>query len=443
MNAQRETPPACAASEGLRTKTLSPDDTPSPRDAQGRSPSRSLDPPNGRVRPEALDRARNYPIAELWQRLGLGEVVSGRNVPSPWRDETHASVQVGGAKNIVTDYGTGETLDAIELMRRHMGGDASFADAVAAVLERPVADVLDTDADGMRDAVERLASVRGWKADAMRRLGATAEGHEVRLPMRDGGGEIVGMRRRRGDGKPFKTDGGEQKALTKYGGHGGIMSPWPLPPDGPVLILEGEADACAAVSAGWDAVCATPGASVSARVAEALGAIVAGRDCVLCPDPDPAGEKWRSRVSQVLHRGGCTVRVAALPDGDLDDALKAHPKEERAAALRRLVAEAKAEAETEPADLVNDSPRSRGGGNEQADALIRIGRRADLFHDRDRAGWASFEVEGHRETHAISSHTFRLWLRRQFYGRRGRRRRRRRRNPRTRALIYRAEISTE
>lgn len=411
MNAQRETPPALGTSEGLN-KTVSPDDTPSPGDAQGRSPSRSLDPANGRVRPEALERARNHPIAELWQRLGYGEAPQGRNVPSPWRDETHPSVQVGGRLNIVTDYGSDERLDTIDLMRRHMGGDASFAEAVAAVLECPVADVMDT--DGTRDAVERLASVRGWKADAMRRLGATAEGACVHFPMRGGGGETVGTRKRRGDNSLFVTRKGKSKAFTNKDGHGGVMSPWPMPPDGTVLILEGEADACAAVSAGWDAVCATPG-PVSAGVAEALGAIVAGRDCVLCPDPDPAGEKWRARVSQVLHKAGCTVRVAAVPDGDLDDTLKAHPGEERAAVLRRLVAEAKAEAETEPADPANDSPRSRGGGNEQADALIRIGRRADLFHDRDKVGWASFEVEGHRETHAITSRTFRLWLRRQFY----------------------------
>lgn len=40
MITETETPPACAASEGPnRTETLSPDDTPSPRDAQGRSPS--------------------------------------------------------------------------------------------------------------------------------------------------------------------------------------------------------------------------------------------------------------------------------------------------------------------------------------------------------------------------------------------------------------------
>lgn len=191
------------------------------------------------------------------------------------------------------------------------------------------------------DPIERLAAIRGWTPDALHALGAVAEGGLVAFPMRDAGGELVGWKERRGDNLPVPVGRGETtKSKSRRGSQLGLFYPPDLSelPD-PVLAVEGEADATAALTAGYAAVVGTSGASASRASLDWLQELVGGREVVVAPDPDAAGRSWRDRLGNRLANAGCTVRLIAPGEGDLDDRLRA--AEDPAAELARLVAEAR------------------------------------------------------------------------------------------------------
>lgn len=166
--------------------------------------------------------------------------------------------------------------------------------------------------------ITTLAARRRWAESALLALGAKPDGREVHFPMRDATGAVVGWRRRMGDGSTLK-DG--KKALSVFGSTNCPIYPHPLP-DGVVLLVEGEADAAAALSAGWAAVVATPGADLSVKTQEELQRILAGRNVVLAPDPGPAGEKWTDLIGKLLRSARATVSVIPpLPGMDLDNRL--------------------------------------------------------------------------------------------------------------------------
>jgi len=311
-----------------------------------------------RIREEHIRAARETPIHDTWSRLGLPDVRTGAAFRSPFREDKKPSCQLGGAKNIFFDHATGESLDPIALVRK--ARDCSFKEAVAFVLGRPLDDLLESQArpNSQRtsgggsppkqtashtsggsppDAIEELARVRGWRPEAIRALGAESRNaqapREVHFPMRDGAGAVVGFRRRRSDGKPFSNG---SKAMSSKGAKNGLLCPWPLPEEGPVLVVEGEADACAALSAGFAAVVATPGASVPKMVVSALQKIVTRREVVLFPDPDEAGRGWLERVGRALANARCAVRFAPADDEDLDKRLRheGNPREALEALIR-------------------------------------------------------------------------------------------------------------
>jgi hypothetical protein len=58
---------------------------------------------------------------------------------------------------------------------------------------------------------------------------------------------------------------------------------------------------------------------------------------------------------------------------------------------------------------------ARGRKAKQADLLIALARTAELFHAPDGVAYASIDVDGHRETHALRRKGFRTWLTREFY----------------------------
>lgn len=312
-----------------------------------------------RIREEHIRAARETPIHDTWSRLGLPDVRTGAAFRSPFREDKKPSCQLGGAKNIFFDHATGESLDPIALVRK--ARECSFKEAVAFVLGRPLDDLLESQtrpnspktseggsppkqptshASGGSplDAIEELARGRGWRPEAIRALGAESRNaqapREVHFPMRDGAGAVVGFRRRRSDGKPFSNG---SKAMTSKGAKNGLLCPWPLPAGaGPVLVVEGEADACAAMSAGFAAVVATPGASVPKMVVSALQKIVTKREVVLFPDPDEAGRGWLERVGRALANARCAVRFVPADDEDLDKRLKheSNPREALDALIR-------------------------------------------------------------------------------------------------------------
>ena len=81
-----------------------------------------------RVSTADVERARGADISGVWEGLGFAPVASGTATRCPWREDLKPSLQVGGAKNIVFDHGTGESLDPIALVRKIK--NCGFAEAV-------------------------------------------------------------------------------------------------------------------------------------------------------------------------------------------------------------------------------------------------------------------------------------------------------------------------
>ena len=283
-----------------------------------------------RINDQQIDAARSAAICDVWLRLGLPQVRAGTAFSSPLREDKKPSCQLGGEKNIFFDHATGEALDTIALTRKVKG--CGFVEAVAFVLERTPEEL--TGNNGSRphsppspaaDAIEELARVRGWKPEALQALGAQAKNtqapREVHFPMRDAAGSPIGTRRRQADGRPF-ADGGKVKCV--QGSKQGLLCPWPFPaePEQPVLLVEGEADAAAALSAGAKALVATPGAQPSKQCLRELQLLVARRDVVMFPDPDEAGRKWLARVGKALLNAQCAVRCVPSAGEDLDKRLR-------------------------------------------------------------------------------------------------------------------------
>ncbi|MCX7048584.1 MAG: hypothetical protein NTX50_24245, partial [Candidatus Sumerlaeota bacterium] len=117
------------------------------------------------------------------------------------------------------------------------------------------------------DPIESLARLRGWTPESIKAMGGEASGSCVKWPVVDRNGKITGRKSRRGDGRPFANG---KKTLTGKGEHSGLHVPKQWHGDGPLLIVEGIADACAASSHGWTGdIVATDGANIvkAARLA--------------------------------------------------------------------------------------------------------------------------------------------------------------------------------
>ncbi len=169
--------------------------------------------------------------------------------------------------------------------------------------------------------LHELAMRRDWAVEALEALGAVEHQQngrpaEVRFPMRDADGEVTGWRRRRADNQPFGEAG---KCLTRKGDKNGLICPWPLPdPEhDPVLVVEGEADAVAALSAlAGIPVAATPGANPGKDCLKYLQTLLPGRSVVLAPHPDGSGADWRNRTGRALQNVQCDVRYVPPEGGD-------------------------------------------------------------------------------------------------------------------------------
>jgi len=179
-------------------------------------------------------------------------------------------------------------------------------------------------------------------------------------------------------------------------------------PDKTVWFVEGEK--CADCLAILNVLSTTSGGSISDSKADF--APLANRDVVLWPDHDEEGLKHAVRVADKLLAVDAKVRVVEidkldLPDtGDCVDWLKEHPNA-TADDLDKLntVDYIKAEVvEAEPA------------GKSQATHLTELIQDADLFHDADGKGYATYKVNDHKETWPIHKcKVFKDWVCFQYY----------------------------
>jgi primase-like protein len=212
-------------------------------------------------------------------------------------------------------------------------------------------------ASGRPSALHELADRRRWPVAALKALGAVAKGAEVHIPMKLADGRVVGWRRRRANGQPFRATG--SKAMSVRGSRAMLVMPAELPPGIPIAVVESETDATAIIAAGHSAVVATPGGQPSVNCIAEVQKMATGRTVVLFPDPDEVGDAWRRRLGGALLRAGCRVLFVPPVDCDIDERLRRDP--DPRGALARLVRDAlpfnTAHSET-PEASAGDEPRA-------------------------------------------------------------------------------------
>lgn len=78
---------------------------------------------NNSICEKQRQQALDVPISEVWDRVGLGYVSDGETICSPFRQDRHPSLQVGGKRNICYDYATRDKWNTIELVMHQLNCD--------------------------------------------------------------------------------------------------------------------------------------------------------------------------------------------------------------------------------------------------------------------------------------------------------------------------------
>lgn len=159
---------------------------------------------------------------------------------------------------------------------------------------------LGTLADRLRVSARSLTAMDvGWHVDVS----------AFTFPMRDGDGQIVGIRTRPLDGKK-KCIAGSRLGVIVPGDFEPIDDAW-------LLVCEGESDAAAALDLGYRAVgrpgCESCAATVVTHVSRTRPARVA-----ILADADPPGQLGGHKLARRIADAGIGVRVLTLPDGAKD-----------------------------------------------------------------------------------------------------------------------------
>ncbi len=191
------------------------------------------------------------------------------------------------------------------------------------------------------DPIDELASRRGWTRDALETIGATSKGRKVLFPMFDADGNKTGHTERMGDtSKVYVKSTGDYTKSKTIGSPGLFYPADGLPDSGPVLLVEGEADTVAAISAGHDATVGTADAGICSDALDWLQNLLHGRDVVMAPDPASSGRSWRDKAGRALANVQCDVRyIPAATDEDLEDRLKY--EDNKAESLQGFIHDAK------------------------------------------------------------------------------------------------------
>lgn len=183
-------------------------------------------------------------------------------------------------------------------------------------------------------------------------------------------------------------------------------------PGAPVVITEGEKACDAARELLPDhAVVTSPNGSKSAGKADWTA--LKGRRVVVWPDADDAGQNYaRAIVKLATAAGVAAIGVVDVPDGKIEgwDAADARDEgmteKEAEAFVRRLV--------DQSGDGNSEAPHNSPGGGRrrtpQRDSLMALTADCLLWHDMNMEGFATFPINGHRETWPVRSSAFRRWL---------------------------------
>jgi putative DNA primase/helicase len=218
--------------------------------------------------------------------------------------------------------------------RLHANGNGNGAPQSLAAMALPTAYELEKYAARLQRSPEALRMVfeaKGWRAAVCGALELGLVGDRVCIPIRDLDGAIRNLLRYSPDGKSHGP-----KMLAEQG--------YPRLPlyalvdsDGPIWIVEGEADAISLAHVGLNVIGA-PGATAKAH-GEWLD-VVRGRVVIVCMDADEPGRKAAVRWARTSRdRGASDVRVVELDGpvgydvGELVRELRDDPAEARARLL--------------------------------------------------------------------------------------------------------------
>ena len=185
-----------------------------------------------------------------------------------------------------------------------------------------------------------------------------------------------------------------------------------------ICVAEGEKD-CDNLQAHGFPSTTNPGGAGKWRIEHSDA--LAGKDVIIFPDNDEAGRKHASDVALRLHGKAKSIKIVDLPNlplkGDLSDFIETFKGNTTAAADAIKTLMSKATNYNPPAEKPETAQDESQEKEKQADALIRIGKEAELFQAPDGTLWARFETNGHFETWQIRAKGsgFRRWLVNRFY----------------------------
>jgi len=281
------------------------------------------------------------PVLKVVQALGLEVKEQGGKhwIKCPFthheHDDTNPQCEVGGKKNLVRCFKCGTTKDNLGLVMQVL----SYEPLDAANWLCREFGVPRPGEKGHKtvDPISMLANLRGWSNHAFDILDCRCDKDCVIFPMRDENGKQVGIKKRKGNNTTFKWYNRSVKSYTPRKNKHGLFYPKDgLAEEAPVLILEGEADTIAALSAGAQNVIGTAGDSPGPVGEKALQAMMRNRKAVLFPDPRASGRKWLNQVGELLLNVQCKVQFVPAEKKDLDGRLKYEKDKHKA--LKALLA---------------------------------------------------------------------------------------------------------
>ncbi len=194
-----------------------------------------------------------------------------------------------------------------------------------------------------------------------------------------------------------------------------------------IFIVEGEKDVENLRALGFVATCNAGGAC---KWQDSYTQALIGKHCLIIPDRDEPGRKHAQLVAAALNRKASSVRIVELPaeaNGklikDVSDFIDAAEDRDKAGERLSILSEgapcwiplATKTAGPEPQGIVPG--RQSNEKEKQADAMVRIGRTAELFVTQDGSVWARFQTQGHLECWPVHARGggFRQWLVSEFF----------------------------
>ncbi|MFH1419617.1 MAG: hypothetical protein ABII12_15180 [Planctomycetota bacterium] len=155
-----------------------------------------------------------------------------------------------------------------------------------------------------REQLESLAKALGVSERSLRHLGVGFDTCAFTFPMRDGGGMVVGIRRRFQDGT--------KRAIR--GSRNGMFVPSELSGTESLLICEGESDTASLLTLGFDCV-GRPSCTGGTRY---IAQLARGRGAIVVADADVPGKRGARSLASVLRLHCASVQIIEPPDGIKD-----------------------------------------------------------------------------------------------------------------------------